>query len=210
MADLELHAEPRTVLGKKVARLRREGMTPANIFGHNIPSVAIQVSTVDVSHVLKRAGATHLLRLDLAGERTPRTVLVRHVSRKATNDQLVHIDFYQVSMTEKTTVEVPLVLTGAAPAVANGLGLLNQSLATLTIECLPGDIPTQIDVDISSLSEAHSLIRIADLHLPAGAVALSEPDRVVAGIAGESVEQPAEAIAADQAASAEEEKAPAE
>jgi len=77
MPDLELQAEPRTVLGKKVAALRRGGLTPANIYGHSLPSRAVQVPTLELSQLLRRAGHTQLVRLQVAGEAAPRMVLVR-------------------------------------------------------------------------------------------------------------------------------------
>src|SRR6476660_5796205 len=136
MAEIELQAEPRTVLGKKVARLRRAGITPANIFGHNVASQAIQLSTVDLTHTLRAARGTHLVRLCLAGEPGPRMVLVRQISRKPTTDQLLHVDFYEVSMTEKATVEIPIVLVGSAPIADSGDELVIQQIQSLAVECL--------------------------------------------------------------------------
>lgn len=199
MPELELDAEPREVLGKRVARLRRAGVTPANIIGHRIPSQAIQVPTLALSTTLRQARGTHLVRLRVAGEAAPRMVLVRHVSRKPTNDLLLHVDFYQVSMTEKTVVEIPIVLTGTSPAVENG-GTLLQQLSTLTVECLPGDIPNRIEMDISGLTEDHPRLHIADLRLPPNVTATEPPDEVVVTVVAESA---AEAEAAPAAAEAE-------
>src|SRR6266567_8064955 len=122
MPDIEIQAERRVILGKKVARLRRGGVTPANVYGHNVTSQAIQVRTLDLAQALRAAGGTHLVQLAVAGEAASRNVLVRHISRKPTNDQLLHVDFYEVSMTEKTTVDVPVVLTGSAPISETGDG----------------------------------------------------------------------------------------
>jgi large subunit ribosomal protein L25 len=209
--DLELSAEPRAVLGKKVARLRRRGLTPANIFGHNIPSQAVQLPTADLTHALRVAGGTHLLSLRVAGEAAPRMVLVRHVSRKPTTDQLLHVDLYQVSMTEKTTVEVPIVLVGSAPIAETEDVVILPQLTSIAVECLPGDIPEQLEADISTLTEAHSAIHVADLRLPPGVSTAVDPAEVVVGVTAsaremaeeaESEEQPAGGAAA--AASAEE------
>jgi large subunit ribosomal protein L25 len=188
MPDLELRAEPRTILGKRVARLRRDGITPANIFGHNIASQAVQVPTLEMTHLMRRAGATHLIRLSLTGEPAPRMVLVRGITRKPTTDQLLHVDFYQVSMTERTIVEVPLVLTGTSPAVAEGLGLLYQHVSTIALQSLPGDIPNQVELDISSLTDAHSAIHVANLPLPPGVTAMDDPEKVVISITSTSIE----------------------
>lgn len=206
MPDLELRAELRSVLGKKVARLRHAGVTPANVFGHNLESQAIQVPTPELTHLLRRAGATHLLRLDFGRAAIPRMVLVRHVSRKPTTDQILHVDFYQVSMTERTTVEIPLILVGSSPAAELGEGVLVQQVSTLPVECLPGDIPEQIEVDISGLAEVHSAIHVSDLPLPANVTTSIDPAEVVVSIAAaaraEEVEEAA-AAAEEVAAAAE-------
>jgi len=128
MPDLELKAEPRVVLGKNVAKLRRAGITPANIFGHNVASQAIQAPTLELTHILRSAGGTRLLKINLAGEPAPRMVLVRHVSRRPTTDQILHVDLYEVSMTEKTTVVIPLILVGTAPIAASGEGTVYQQV----------------------------------------------------------------------------------
>lgn len=209
MPDLELQAEPRTVLGKKVAALRRRGLTPANIYGHSLPSQAVQVPTLELSHLLRRAGHTHLIRLQVAGEGSPRMVLVRDISRKATNDQLLHIDFYQVRMNEKTTVEVPIVITGSAPAVEEGLGVLFQQVSLLPVDCLPQDIPDHIEVDISSLSGVHSLIHLRDIALPGSVTTTVDPDEVIVSISVDKSSFEEEA-AATQEAEAEAPTEPAE
>ena len=203
MPDFVLNAEPRTVLGKKVARLRRQGITPANIYGHNVPSQAIQIPTPDVTRALRTVGKTHLVQLSLSGEPAPRMVLVRSVTRKPTNDLLLHIDFYQVSMTEKTNVSVPLILIGTSPIVDVGDGVLVHNLNTLHVECLPGDIPDHIEVDVSALTEVHAAIHVSDLPLPASVTPLDDPTMLVAIVMPKAVAEElteAEAAAAEEAA----------
>jgi large subunit ribosomal protein L25 len=193
MPDLELKAEARTVLGKKVAALRRGGLTPANIFGHNVVSQAIQIPTPDLTHTLRAAGGTRLLRLNLVGEPSARMVLVRHVSRKPTTDQLLHVDFYEVSMTERTTVEIPIVLVGSAPIAESGEGMVYQQVSSLTVECLPGDIPEHIDADISVLTGLHSAVHVADLALPPNVTTALDPTEVLVSVASRAVEEEGEA-----------------
>jgi large subunit ribosomal protein L25 len=182
MPDLELNADPREVLGKNVAKLRRRGLTPANIYGHNVASQAIQVPTLELNHTLRAAGATHLLQLSLSSEDSPRMVLVRNVSRKPTNDQLLHVDFYQVSMTEKTTVEVPIILTGSAPVAETGEGMVLQVVQMLLVECLPRAIPDRIEADLSSLADLHSALHVSDLRLPSGVTTAVDPSDIIVSV----------------------------
>lgn len=199
-ARLELNAEPRIVLGKKVAVLRRKGLTPANIFGHNIASVSVQVPTAEAHHTLRAAGRTHLIQLSLQGEATPRMVLIRNIARKATTDELLHIDFYQVLLTEKTNADVPLVIVGKAPVLDRIEGVLVQSLSALHVECLPQDIPDRIEVDVSSLTDTHSMIHVSDLPIPSNITVLDEGTTVVAGISMSAAAAAEAAEAAEAAA----------
>jgi large subunit ribosomal protein L25 len=136
-------------------------------------------------------------------------VLIRRVSRKPTNDQLLHVDFYQVSMTEKTTVDVPIVLVGSAPIAESGDGLVLPVVAALTVECLPGDIPERVEADISSLTELHSAIHVSDLGLPPGVTTSIDPGEVVVSVSARVIEEEVEeaAEAAEEVAEAAEEAA---
>src|SRR4030042_5256974 len=110
---LELAVSLREVLGKKVRFLRREGITPANIYGHGVDSQSVQVPTHDLAHAIKVAGRNTMLELYVEGEKKARPVFVHHVQRNPLNDDLLHVDFYQVSLKEKIRLEVPLVVAGA-------------------------------------------------------------------------------------------------
>jgi large subunit ribosomal protein L25 len=201
MAGIAIAAEPRLILGKKVAQLRRVGITPANVFGHNVASQAIQLRTPELTHALRAAGGTRLLELSLTGEPAPRNVLVRHISRKPTTDQLLHVDFYEVSMTETTTVEVPVVLVGSAPIADTGDGLIIQQINSLTVECLPGDIPNHVEADISEMTEMHSVVHVADLRLPPNVMTGWDPTDVVVSVSRRMADE--EEVAAEEAAEGE-------
>lgn len=216
MADIALTARPRTVLGKKVKALRRRGVTPANIYGHNVPSLAIEVDTAELGHVLRRAGRTALVQVRVEGEGAARPVLVRQSTRRATSDELLHVDFFQVSMREKLTVDVPLTLVGEAPAVEQLDATVVQTMDTISVQCLPGDIPSHIDVDISTLVDNASNVYVRDLRAPAGVEILNDPDLPVASVSlkavevEEEAEEAAEEAAAEEAAEAAEESAEGE
>jgi large subunit ribosomal protein L25 len=205
MADLALNARPRTVLGKKVKALRRQGVTPANIYGHNVESVAIEADTHDLTAIIRRAGRTALVQLTVTGERAPRSVLIRQYTRRATTDDLLHVDFFQVSMREKLTVDIPLTLSGNAPAVEQYDAIVVQALESVSVQCLPTDIPSHIDVDISSLVDTASTIFIRDLRAPAGVEIMTDGDVPVVSVSAKTAvaeEEAAEAAEAEEAAEA--------
>ncbi|MBI2762066.1 MAG: 50S ribosomal protein L25 [Chloroflexi bacterium] len=201
MANLEFAVEARTVLGKKVAGLRRAGVTPANIYGHNVPSLAVQGNTHDLDLLLRRAGRTALITLALAGEREPRSVLVRDVQRKPTTGGLLHVDFVQVSMRERLKVSVPVVLMGHAPVLDTANCIIVQVLDQIEVECLPGDIPQHLEVDVSGMADTTSVLHARDIPLPRGVDMVTDPDAVMASVnltVAEEEEEAAEAAEAEE------------
>jgi large subunit ribosomal protein L25 len=203
----QLAAQKRTVVGKKVRFLRREGWTPANVFGHGIDSIAVQVHTRDLEHTLAHVSRNSLFSLEMEGS-TPTTVLIKDVTRKPTTGELYHVDFYHVSMTEKLRTTVPLILSGTAPAAETYDAVILHAMDALHVECLPGDLPGQIMVDLARLVEVDDALFVRDLDLPSGVTALVSEDELVVKalapkIAEELAEEAAEAEAAAEAVAAE-------
>jgi len=184
----ELNVNPREVLGKKVKALRREGVTPANIFGRGVESTAIQVSTDELRHVLKSAGRNEIVYLRLAGDE-PRPSFVKHVQHHPIADHILHVDFLQISLKEKVRIDVPVHLVGLAPAVDTYSGILVHGLDHITVEALPTDVPSAIEADVSSLEEIDSAFHVGDLRIPDGVMLLTDPEQVVAKVSPPAVVQ---------------------
>jgi large subunit ribosomal protein L25 len=198
MANAELQVAPRVVLGKKVAALRRGGQTPANVFGHRIDSQAVQADTAALTHLLRGITRNAIINLKVEGEPAPRTVVVRDLMRDPVTGRLLHVDFYQVSMTETMRADVPLVLIGTSEAVTTLGGVLLQTLESIAVEALPGDIPTQFDVDVSTLTQLEESIHVKDLGIDTSKLTLhTDPDVVVARVAAPRL------VAVEEAAPAE-------
>ena len=205
MDTISLGVHKRQVLGKKTKALRRSGVTPAHVFGHGVKSQPLQAATSDVEMVLARAGTSRLIDLTIEGEKRPRSVLVREVQREPGTDRLVHVDFYQVRSKEKMSVEVPVHLVGDAPALVSSANTLDVELPMLHVECLPSHLPSAIVIDVSKLADTHDVIRVADVKLPDGVVALNSPELVVVKVEpvrGARVEEEAAEAAAEAAAQA--------
>lgn len=221
MEQTPLVAQKRTVLGRKVKTLRKQGLLPAHVFGHKIPTIHVQVKTTDFQKVFGKVGETGIIDLQvdglpaeakaLAGQKHP--VLVRSVQIHPVTDQPLHIDFYQVNLTEKVKVNVPLEITGEAPAEQKKIGLLLTPVAELEVEALPSDIPENIPVDVSKLANIGDEIRVKDLAVDRAKIELkSDPELVIASI-GELVTKEMEAVEAEieaEQAEAAAEEAPAE
>ncbi len=197
MADQRLEVDPRDVTGKKVRSLRRRGIIPAHLYGRSTDSLALQAPAPKISTLLRTAGANAIINLQINGEAQPRPVVLRGVQRHPVTDELIHVDFFQISLTEKLRADVPLTIIGEAPAVQIFSGVLLQSLDHISIEALPTEIPSHIDVDVSGLDSLDAAIHVRDIVIPEGAELLTEPELVVA-----KVEPPRLATAEEEAATA--------
>ena len=182
MEQIELQATNREILGRKVRFLRRQGILPVHLFGHDVESLALQCDTAQFQRVLAQAGKTRLISLKLDKARRPRNVVVREIQRDPRTGELLHVDFYQVRMAEKMKVEVPIVLVGEAPALKSKENMLLHELNSLTIECLPDQIPANIEVDMSSLAEAEQAIRVKDVVLDKEVTILNDPEHLIVKI----------------------------
>ncbi len=213
MAGVQLAVDQRTVMGKRLRGLRRKGIIPAHLYGHGIDSLALQAPTATIINLLRTAGRNDIIDLQIAGEGERRPVMLRGVQRDPVSDALVHIDFFQISLTERLRADVPLTISGEAPAVHVYGGILLLSLDRITVEALPADIPSHFEVDVSGLAELDTAIHVRDLEIPENVVLVSDPDQVIVKVATPklAVEEEAAAPAAEgeEAAAAAEGAAPA-
>ncbi len=188
MSQIELKVNKREILGKKVKSLRRQGITPVHLFGHGIESVALQCDTAKLQRSLAQAGRTRLISLKIANEKEPRIVVLRDLQIEPLTGKSLHVDFYQVRMEEKVKVEIPVVLVGEAPALKVKGSTLVHELNTLTVECLPGKIPTRIELSLSSLTETEQALRVKDIKLDEDITVLNDPEQSVVRISSKPVE----------------------
>lgn len=181
MADVIIKAEPRTSLGSRNAgRIRREGLLPAVVYGLEADPLSVTVSARELDHALHSAsGANTLITLKMEGEEDA-LALARQVQRHPTRNELVHVDFVRISRDVAVTAEIPLTIEGEPPGAKEG-GILEQLFFSITVEALPGNIPTGIVVDVSHLALGDQL-RVEDLPIPAGVTVQHEADELVVQI----------------------------
>jgi large subunit ribosomal protein L25 len=199
--QVTLNAQRRTILGKQVKRLRRDGILPANIYGHLQESQAIQVDAHEMDRALKTHGATQLYKLVIAPDGGEDTVIVRRITRQPATNFIQHIDFFHVQMTELMRAKVPVRLVGEAPAVKLHDGVLIQSLDYAEVEALPADLPDALELDISDMSDLNTSRHASALKPPHKVTLITPEDEIVVSVqaprvAAEEVptaaEQPAE------------------
>lgn len=180
MDQLELQVDPRSVTGKKVRFLRKQKIVPVHVFGPGMDSLSVQCDANQLRQVLPLAGKTGVVNLKLNGD--TKTVMVREVQKNALTGELLHVDFFQVSMAEKITAEVPVILVGQAPALKIKENMLVQNLQSLTIEALPGQLPSSIELNVGSLLEAHQEIKIKNIRLNPKITVLNSPESTIVRI----------------------------
>jgi large subunit ribosomal protein L25 len=203
MEALKLEADKRDILGKKTRFLRRQGITPAHLFGHGLESLALQCDTAKLQRVIARAGRTRLISLGVKGDKETRSVFIREIQRDPRNGELLHVDLFQIRKAEKIKVDVPIVLVGEAPALKTKEYTLTHSLTSLSIECLPDKLPPQIEVDLSPLVEVGQAIHVRDIPLSPDITLHNEPDQMVVRVSEIRVEKVEEVVPEEVAAEAE-------
>ena len=161
MQKTTLKAEKRKVLGRKVKKLRREGVLPANIYGKKIKSLSIKFPVVDFEKVYKAAGETGIVEIAIGKQKKP--VLISNVQLDPVTDKPLHVDFHQVDLKEKTTADVPIELIGESPAEKQGLGTVVQSINEIEVEALPKDLPDKFEIDLSKLVKVEQTVQVKDL-----------------------------------------------
>ncbi len=192
MANLSLNAEVRTVIGKQVKRLRREGLLPAVIYGRGIEPIAIQLNSQDTGKTLSQASGATLIDINVDGD--VHTTILRDVQLDVITRNLIHIDFLKVAMDVAINTEVPLDYVGEAPAVKDYGAILVTGLTEIEIEALPGNLPDRVVVDLSVLKEVDTAITVGDLSLGSGITVLTDPEEVVAHVVLQAFEEEEEEL----------------
>ena len=196
MDDLKLQAYHRDVQGKKTRFLRRQGITPTHLYGHDLKSLTLQCDTEQLQHLIALAGQTRLISLEVDGKQ-PRSVFIREIQRDEITRQLLHVDFYQVKKGEKIAVDVPIVLSGEAPAMKEKGRMLVHGITRLSIECLPDSVPPQIEVDLSPLEELEQAIHVKDIVLDPDITVHVDPEQLVVKVSEAVVKEVVEEVVAE-------------
>jgi len=193
---------PRTLTGKRVSRLRRDGVLPGVVFGGHKESTPVETDLKEFERGYRRWGNTTLLSLeglDGGGQ----AALIHDVSRSTLTGRLLHVDFQRVSLTEKVHAQVPIHFVGESPAVKGG-GVLVHSMSEVNVEAFPQDIPHAIEVDLSKLLEIDDSLYVRDLRVDATKVELlDDADDLIVRVVPVRVEEEAPAPAAAAAEGAE-------
>lgn len=177
MEKVVLKATKRTVTGKQVSQLRRQGQLPGVVYGYKIEPTAITLEAHSAGLILPKLTASSIVTIDLEGKQIP--ALVRERQKNYIKNVYTHIDFQAVSLTEKLRTSVSIHFFGTAPAVKNFQAAIVTSMEEIEVEALPNDLPERIEVDLSKLAAIGDAVHVRDLALPATVTVLSDGNEVV-------------------------------
>ena len=203
---MELIAQKRNIFGKSVSRLRKNDLIPAELYGHGVENIHLSLPKKEFSEVFKRTGENEIINLAIDDKKIP--VLIHETQVNSLTDEVIHVDLYQIKMTEKITVNVPLEFINDAPAVKEKDGVLVKAMHEIKIEALPGNLCHSIKVDLSSLDDIGKSIYVNNLFIPAEIKVLVDLQTVVATIAEKAEEEvaPAEEVKIEEIVTEAEEK----
>lgn len=191
----------RTLSGRKVRGLRRDGFVPGTIYGKHIPSASLSVGIAEFSRVWEQARESGLIDLTLDGHVRP--VLIHNVQKDAVKGTPLHVEFFQVNLKEKVRTKVPVELVGESAAVTGKIGTILTVLDELEVESLPTDLPENISLDVSMLSQVGQEVKVSAITAPAGVTIMTEPGLTVVKVAPLVSKEAQEQAAAEAAAAAE-------
>ena len=177
-----LKLEPREITGKKVKRLREQGIVPVHVYGRKLAPLALQVSSQVLQRILPRVGTNVPLSVEIDGQKGEDICFVRDVQRHPVTEDLLHVDFLRVDVEQTIQAEVPIVLVGTAPAVRELSGTLFQALQSFLVESLPMNVPPSIEMDVSELDEFEKAIYVRDISVDPGVTIVTDSEEMVARV----------------------------
>ena len=187
MTKINLSSKTREVTGNKVKKYRKEGLIPAVIYGHKVEPKNLWVKLLDFERVYKKAGESTIIELEIEGKGKV-NVLIHDIQNNPVSDNLAHIDFFQVRMDEKIEADIQLEFVGEAPAVKELGGILLKNISEIKVSCLPADLPSKIEIDISVLKTFEDHIKVKDLKLSEKVKILLDSETTIAGAAPQRTE----------------------
>lgn len=180
--SISLELSPREVLGKKVKRLRRQGVIPVHLYGPGVDPQPLQCETTKLVDVLVRAGGNTAVTVTVQGGRETHLAFAREIQWDPRRDDILHVDFLAVDASRPVSAQVPITLIGDSPGARTAGGTVMQQLRDLNVEALPLEVPRELELDLSMLTEPDGVLRAADIVIPGNVTLLTDPEDVVVRI----------------------------
>lgn len=200
MEKIVINATKRSITGKKVGTLRREGKLPGIIYGHNVAPIAITMDIKESSHVLNTSTSSSIIQVNLDG--VEYSTLVREKQKDYLKNRFIHVDFQAVSQTEKIRAEVGIEFINISPAVKDFSAVIVEGMTEIEVEALPKDLPERFTVDLSQLKQIGDAVYVKNIEVPANVQILDSIEEMVVMAAAPALEE-VEPVAATEEAAAE-------
>ena len=165
---MKIKATKREIVGRKVKTLRNEGLLPASVYGPDRDSLSITIDDKEFKSLYKEIGYNKMADLVIGDTKESSKVLVKEIQRHPIRDEILHVSFYEIDMKKKIIVDIPVIIQGESTAVKNNLGFLVNPIESISVFCLPSNIPGEITVNIDSLENVNDTIAIGAIKLPEG------------------------------------------
>lgn len=178
--NIVLEAKKRIIVGKKVSQLLSTGMVPAVMYGHGFDNVLVSVDAQQFRKVFAKSGYNTVISLQIEGEACD--VLVHDVTLNPVTDNVVHIDFLRIRKDQKIETAIPIVIVGESTVVKDLGGSLIHELDEIEVRCLPKDLIEKFEIDISTIQEFNTPIRVKDLKIPATLEVLTDMEGMIVTI----------------------------
>jgi large subunit ribosomal protein L25 len=181
-ASISLELSPREVLGKKVKRLRQQGVIPVHLYGPGVDPQPLQCETTKLVDVLVRAGGNTAVTVTVQGGQETHLAFAREIQWDPRRDDILHVDFLAVDASRPVSAQVPITLIGESPGARTAGGTVMQQLRDLNVEALPLEVPRGLELDLTMLTEPDGVLRAADIVIPGNVTLLTDPEDVVVRI----------------------------
>ncbi len=185
---MKLHAKTREAKGRQVRALRREGRLPGVMYGHGAETVSVDFDPSEFRRVYRDAGTSALIDVSV-NDAAPVKALIQDVQVHLLHMHPVHVDLRQIRMDEELEVSVPLHFVGVSAAVKDLSGTLVRTVKEITVTCLPADLPSELEVDLTKLATFDDVIHVSDINIPKGATIDLDPEAVVASVSAPLTEE---------------------
>lgn len=202
MEKINLKAKTRAIIGKKAKTLRNQGIIPLVLYGQGKEATNLEVNLADFLKAYKKAGRSSLIDLTI-DDKSPIKIIVKNIQKHPVTEYIIHADLYKIKMDEKITANIPIKFTGEAPAVKELEGNLITSKDNIEVECLPGDLIHEIEIDVSVLKTFDDVIHVKDIKLAENIEVLDEPEDIIAMVTPPRSEEELEAMDSEAAADSE-------
>ena len=179
---VRLELQARELLGKKVGRLRRAGIVPVHLYGPAIESRSLQCTGPVLIKALAEAGASSPITVTIDGESGSHVAFAREIQWDPRRDTVLHVDLMAADVSRPVTAQVPVTLTGEAPGATRSGGYVSQQVFDVQVSALPLEMPGQIEIDLSTMTDPNSVLRTGDIDLPVGVTLLTDPEEMVARV----------------------------